>query len=220
MHAIILAAGRGERMRPLTDAMPKPLLHINGKPLIQYHVENLVRAGISQIVINHGVYGEQIEKYLGDGGRFRANLVYSAEGNAPLETGGGIYRALPLLGEDPFLALNADIWTDYPFESLPSDPPGLAHLVLVANPAHNPAGDFAIKDDCLANTGTRLFTFSGIGVYRKELFQGQVDGVFPLTPLIRKAADKHQATGEMYSGTWLDIGTPERLNKLRQQIKE
>ena len=220
MHAIILAAGRGERMRPLTDAMPKPLLDINGKPLIQYHVENLVRAGINQIVINHGVYCDQIEKYLGDGSRFQANLVYSAEGNAPLETGGGIYRALPLLGEGPFLALNADIWTDYPFQSLLSNPPGLAHLVLVANPEHNPAGDFAIQDAYLTNRGARLYTFSGIGVYRKGLFQGQAGGVFPLTPLIRQAADKHQVTGEMYAGAWTDIGTPERLNKLRQQIQE
>lgn len=220
MHAIILAAGRGERMRPLTDTLPKPLLEINGKPLIQYHVENLVRAGINRIVINHGIYGEQIEKQLGDGRRFHANIVYSAEGNKPLETGGGIYRALPLLGDDPFLALNADIWTDYPFQKLPPDPQGLAHLVLIENPAHNPAGDFAIEDAFLANTGIRLFTFSGIGVYRKELFQGQVDGVFPLTPLIRRAADNRQVTGEMYSGVWLDIGTPERLRKLRQQIQE
>lgn len=200
--------------------MPKPLLDINGKTLIQYHVENLVRAGINEIVINHGVYGDQIEKHLGDGSRFHANIGYSAEGNTPLETGGGIYQALPLLGDAPFLAINADIWTDYPLQSLPFNPPGLAHLVLIGNPEHNPTGDFAIKDAYLANTGIRLYTFSGIGVYRKELFQGQVGGVFPLTPLIRQAVDHHQVTGEIYTGVWLDIGTPERLNKLRQQIQK
>ena len=220
MHAIILAAGRGERMRPLTGTLPKPLLDINSKPLIQYHVENLVHAGINNIVINHGVFGDRIEKQLGDGSRFHANIYYSAEGNTPLETGGGIYRALPLLGNDPFLAINADIWTDFPFQSLPAYLPGLAHLVLIANPEHNPAGDFAIQDTYLANTGTRLYTFSGIGVYRKELFQEQVGGVFPLTPLIRQAVASHRVTGEIYNGVWLDIGTPERLNKLRQQIQK
>ena len=220
MRAIILAAGRGERMRPLTETIPKPLLDVNGRPLIQYHVENLVRAGINEIVINHGIFGDQIEKHLGDGKHFHAHIYYSAEGTAPLETGGGIYRALPLLGDAPFLAINADIWTDFPYQSLPDNPAGLAHLVLVENPEHNPSGDFAINDANLANTGSSLYTFSGIGVYRKELFHGQVDGVFPLTPLLRRAIEKHQVSGEIYTGIWLDIGTPERLNHLRQQVKK
>jgi MurNAc alpha-1-phosphate uridylyltransferase len=218
MRAIILAAGRGERMRPLTDATPKPLLEVNGKPLIQYHIENLVHAGIHEIVINHGLLGLQIEEYLGDGGRFAASLCYSAEGDTPLETGGGIYRALPLLGDNPFLVLNADIWTDYPFGELPSQPAGLCHLVLVENPEHNPGGDFAINNGYVANSGNPKYTFSGIGLYRKELFQDCSGGVFPLTPLIRRAADQQQVTGEIYTGTWQDIGTPERLYKLRNQV--
>ncbi len=218
MRAIILAAGRGERMRPLTDITPKPLLDVNGKPLVQYHIENLVHAGIKEIVINHGVLGEQIENYLGDGGRFQANIQYSAEGNNPLETGGGIFKALPLLGNDPFLVINADIWTDYSFRNLPVQPTGLVHLVLVDNPEHNPDGDFAITDGYIENTGSRKYTFSGIGVYRKELFDEISGGAFPLTPLIRKAADKHLVTGEIHGGAWFDIGTPERLGKLREQI--
>ena len=220
MRAIILAAGRGERMRPLTDTMPKPLLEVNGKPLIQYHVENLVRAGVTGIVINHGVFGEQIENHLGDGSRFQVNIRYSAEGNHPLDTGGGIYRALPFLGDDPFLAINADIWTDYPFQNLPVQPTGRVHLVLVENPEHNPAGDFAISDGQVGNAGSRKYTFSGIGVYRKELFDEMSGGVFPLTPLIRKAADKYLVTGEIYDRVWLDIGSPERLASLRNQVSK
>jgi MurNAc alpha-1-phosphate uridylyltransferase len=220
MRAIILAAGRGERMRPLTNTRPKPLLEVNGKPLIQYHVENLARAGINEIVINHGIFGDQIENYLGDGGRFQAIIQYSAEGNNPLETGGGIYQALSLLGNEPFLAINADIWTDFPFQNLPAQPTGLAHLVLAENPEHNPDGDFAICDGHLENTGSRKYTYSGIGIYRKELFDEMSGGIFPLTPLIRKAADKHQVTGEIYDGVWLDIGTPERLARLREQVSK
>lgn len=217
MRAIILAAGRGERMRPLTDHTPKPMLEINGKPLIRYHLENLVRSGVSEIVINHGWQGEQIEEYLGDGARFHATIQYSAEGENPLETGGGIFRVLPLLG-DPFIVLNADIWTDYPFQQLPDDPRGVAHLVLVINPAHHPDGDFACKNGALFNQGATKFTYSGIGVYRPALFQGQAGGVFPLTPLIRRATESGLVSGEIYTGEWLDIGTPARLQDLKQRF--
>ena len=191
---------------------------MGGKPLIHYHVENLVRAGISEIVINHGRFGDQIEKYLGDGSRLHARIGYSAEGDKPLETGGGIYRALPLLGADPFIAVNADIWTDYPFQSLPVDPVGDAYLVLVNNPAHNPQGDFAIQEGRLLNQGDVKYTFSGIGVYRRGLFSDQEDGVFPLTPLLRRAVENGRASGEIYSGEWQDIGTPDRLNVLRARL--
>lgn len=218
MRAMILAAGRGVRMRPLTEQAPKPLLDVNGKPLIQYHVEGLVQAGIREIVINHARYGDQIEDFLGDGARFGARLYYSAEGDTPLETGGGIYKALPLLGDDPFIAINADIWTNYSFRSLPENPEGNAHLVLVHNPAHHPRGDFALKRGHIVNQGNPRYTFSGIGVYRRELFKGQTGGVFPLTPLLRKAADNGEVNGEIYTGVWQDIGTPERLQDLRLML--
>lgn len=218
MRAMILAAGRGERMRPLTDTRPKPLLEVGGKPLIHYHVENLVKAGITEIVINHGIMGDQIETSLGDGRHFGAHIVYSAEGTTPLETGGGILRVLPLLGEDPFIVLNADIWTDYPIVQLPQNPPGLAHLVLVANQSHHPEGDFALADSRVSREGSQKLTFSGIGVYRPALFAGCQMGAFPLAPLLRRAMDAGQVTGEFYSGVWMDVGTPERLETIRQQV--
>ena len=218
MRAMILAAGRGERMRPLTNSCPKPLLQVNNKPLIRYLVESLVREGINEIVINHGVMGKQIEACLGDGRQFGANIVYSAEGDTPLETGGGIFQALSLLGDEPFITLNADIWTDYPFGKLPNDPAGLAHLVLVDNPAHNFAGDFVLSERHVENTGQKKLTFSGIGVYSSELFAGCKPGVFPLVPLLRQAADKGQVTGEYFQGDWVDVGTPERLESLRNRF--
>lgn len=217
MHAMILAAGRGVRMLPLTDKVPKPLLQINGKPLIQYHVENLVRAGIREIVINHAVMGEQIEAYLGDGRKFGVKIRYSAEGDMPLETGGGILQVLPMLGDQPFIAINADIWTDYPLQNLPQELPAMAHLVLVKNPAHHPGGDFCLADNGLVlnHDGSR-FTFSGIGVYRPELFSECEPGSFPLGPLLRHRADRGQIRGELYTGLWTDVGTPERLDAVRE----
>lgn len=222
MRAIILAAGRGERMRPLTDNTPKPLLEINGKPLIQYQVEKLVSAGINDIVINHGIMGERIENFLGNGQRLGANIIYSAEGNIPLETGGGIFHALPYLGNAPFIAINADIWTDFPYQNLRStlDVDVLAHLILVNNPAHNPHGDFSLNGGYISNQGTSRYTFSGIGVYSYELFRHCKGGVFPLAPLIREAADRQEVTGEIYQGEWIDIGTPERLQALSKSDKK
>lgn len=219
---MILAAGRGERMRPLTDHTPKPLLEVAGKALIEYHIEGLVAAGIRDIIVNLSHLGEAIETGLGDGARLGAQLRYSWERPSPLETGGGIFKALPLLGAQPFVVVNGDIWTDFPFASLPNDPPGLAHLVLVSNPPHHPKGDFVLSgdgwlvDDC---PGERL-TYSGIGVYRPELFAGCEPGPFALAPLLRQAIINGRVSGEHYRGRWHDIGTPQRLAQLEHMLEQ
>ncbi|MBI1423387.1 MAG: NTP transferase domain-containing protein [Gammaproteobacteria bacterium] len=219
MKAIILAAGRGERMRPLTETTPKPLLHAGGQCLIEYHLHALVRAGIRDIVINHSWLGQQIVDYLGDGQRYGARIVYSAEGEPPLETAGGIIQALPVLGDAPFVLVNGDIWTDYDFAQLPRALTGKAHLVLVDNPTHHPAGDFALQSHILKNNGDRL-TYSGIGVYSPSLFAGLAPGVRPLAPLLRAAIDEGAVHGEWYRGQWWDIGTPDRLRQLDQFLQQ
>ena len=213
MKAMILAAGRGERMRPLTDHTPKPLLRAGGLALIEYHIHALVRAGFNEIVINHAHLGSQIETALGDGRRYHAHLRYSPEATA-LETGGGIFRALPLLGDEPFVVVNGDIWTDYPFELLRRPLSGLAHLVLVDNPQHNPHGDFHLVADRIVSDGAPKLTFSGIGLYQRALFEGCSDGPFPLAPLLRRAMAEGKVTGEHYRGRWVDVGTPQRLSEL------
>jgi MurNAc alpha-1-phosphate uridylyltransferase len=218
MKAMILASGRGERMRPLTDAIPKPLLEVGGKPLIQYHIEALVAAGVRQIVINHARLGEMLVATLGDGRAYGANIVYSAEGESPLETGGGIKRALPLLGDDPFIVVNGDIFTDFNFSRLPNHPQGLAHLVLVANPPHHPQGDFALHGTRVCEGQEACYTYSGIGVYTPELFQDSPTGAFPLAPLLRRAMGADRVSGELHGGTWFDIGTPERLAILNNEL--
>lgn len=211
--AMILAAGRGERMRPLTDQTPKPLLVAGGRPLIVHHLERLAAAGYEQVVINHAHLGDRIEAALGDGARWGLRIVYSAEGTA-LETGGGIFRALPLLGAESFLVVNGDIWTDVDFAHLALSPGDLAHLVLVDNPPHHPAGDFALSDGrVLADGGPRL-TFSGIGIYHPALFADRTGGAFPLAPLLRSAMGRDRVSGEHHRGRWLDIGTPARLQAL------
>jgi MurNAc alpha-1-phosphate uridylyltransferase len=220
VQCLILAAGRGERMRPLTDRIPKPLLPVAGKPLIQYHIENLARAGLRDLVINHARLGEQIETALGDGNRYGVRIRYSAEGDAPLETGGGIVKAMALLESDPFLVVNADIWTDFPFSALPARIPGLAHLVLVDNPAHNPDGDFALDGGLVSDRGARRYTFSGIGLYRPALFADSPEEQFPLAPILRRAAASGLVSGQYYAGTWLDVGTPERLAALNRRMKK
>lgn len=219
IRAMILAAGRGERMRPLTDHTPKPLLKAGGKPLIQHHIEALVRAGITELVINYAHLGEQIERYLGNGSRFGVSILYSPEPDGALETGGGIFNALPLLGEGPFLVVNGDIWTDYDFSRLHCQEDKLAHLVLVDNPPHNPGGDFLLDDlgDVQDIEGARL-TFSGIGLYRPELFAGCRAGAFPLAPLLRQAMEAGRVSGEYHQGGWVDIGTPERLAEVDRQL--
>ncbi|MDA1107255.1 MAG: nucleotidyltransferase family protein [Proteobacteria bacterium] len=220
MKAMILAAGRGERMRPLTDHTPKPLLRAGGRMLIEYHIEALVRAGVREIVINHAHLGANIEQALGDGRRYGAVIVYSAEGDQPLETGGGIYQALPLLGAAPFVVVNADIWTDYPFARLPRVPEGLAHLVLADNPPHHNSGDFVLRAGQVCEDDGPKLTFSGIGVYRPELFADCQAGAFPLAPLLRTAMSAKAVSGEHYRGRWIDIGTPERLRELDRELQE
>jgi MurNAc alpha-1-phosphate uridylyltransferase len=218
MKAMILAAGRGERMRPLTDHVPKPLLRVAGKSLIEYQIEALLRVGITELVINHAHLGTAIERALGDGSRYGATIVYSAEGERALETGGGIYRALPLLGTGPFVVVNGDVWTDFPFARLHGRVQGLAHLVMVANPPHHPQGDFHLAHGRLDGKGWPRLTFSGIGVYRPELFAGCRAGPFPLGPLLLQAMGRSQVSGECYRGRWCDVGTVERLQALEKEL--
>lgn len=212
MKAMILAAGKGERMRPLTLTTPKPLIPVAGVPLIVYHVRALVAAGFNEVVINHAWLGQQLEDYLGNGERYGLSIRYSAEGE-PLETGGGILRALPLLGTEPFLVVNGDIWTDYSFASLPQALSGLAHLVLVDNPEHNPLGDFALKDGvvCATQEPEARLTYSGIAVLHPQLFAGCRNAAFKLAPLLRQAMARGQVSGEYFSGHWIDVGTHARL---------
>lgn len=218
MKAMILAAGRGERMKPLTDHLPKPLLEVAGQSLIAYHLRNLAAAGFHEIIINHAYLGHCIEAALGNGAAFAVRITYSPEGQA-LETGGGIFRALPLLGEEPFLVINGDVWTDYPLASLRDKGERAAHLVLVDNPTHHPRGDFALKDGRVAAEGDHRLTFSGIGVYRRVLFEGCAPGAFPLAPLLRNAMARGDVSGEHYRGRWWDIGTPERLKALDAALR-
>lgn len=216
---MLLAAGRGERLRPLTDRIPKPLIEAGGKALIVHLIEALAKAGHDDIVINLAWLGEVIKTTLGDGSRLGARLRYSPEPDDALETGGGILNALPLLGEAPFVVVSADIYTDFPFARLPETPQGLAHLVLVDNPPHNSAGDFAIENGRLRNEGHRRLTFSGIGVYRPELFNGRPPGRFPLAPLLREAASRDRATAEHFRGAWWDVGSLKRLGALRKRLE-
>lgn len=218
MKAMILAAGRGERMRPLTDRTPKALLRVGGQTLIEHHIHAMVRAGITELVINHAHLGEQIVRALGDGAAYGVAIRYSPETGAALETGGGIFNALPLLGAAPFLVVNADIWTDYDFTGLPRDIDGLAHLVMVDNPPQHPGGDFSLSAGRLAQRGPAMLTFSGIGVYRPALFEGCAAGAFPLAPLLRRAMDAGQVSGEHYTGRWYDIGTPQRLAQISDAV--
>ncbi|BAZ95228.1 nucleotidyl transferase [Thiohalobacter thiocyanaticus] len=216
---MILAAGRGERMRPLTDHTPKPLLPVAGRALIDYHLEALARAGLREVVINHAHLGVQIEAALGNGSRHGLRISYSPEPEGALETGGGILQALSKLGPDPFLVINGDIWTDYDYARLPQRLDGLAHLVLVDNPPQHPDGDFHLHTDGrLRETGGVRLTFSGIGVYHPDLFTGCEPGRFPLAPLLRRAIAQGQVSGEHFTGRWVDVGTPERLRELDRAL--
>lgn len=216
MRAMILAAGRGERLRPLTDHTPKPLIEVGGKPLVVHHIEALADAGFREIVINQGHLGEQLPVALGDGGRWGVNIRWSVEKPEPLETGGGIFQALPLLGPGPFLAVNGDIRTAYPFARLRAVKCDHAHLVMVPNPEHNPDGDFSLRHARLNEDGPDKLTFSGIAVYHPRLFEGCNPGKFSMVPLLRRAMREHFVTGERYDGPWNDIGSPERLEQARQ----
>ncbi len=221
MKAMILAAGRGERMRPLTDHTPKPLLKVGGKPLIVWHLERLAKAGFKEVVINHAHLGERIEQALGDGSQWAMQVQYSPEKTA-LETAGGIANALPLLGAEPFLVVNGDTFTEIDFGVLKHalQANHHAHLVLVNNPPQHPNGDFAIEAGRLKNTGEKMLTFSGVGVYHPDLFASVKRGEpAKLAPLLRQAIAENQATAECYQGIWHDIGTPERLNSLDEALK-
>lgn len=219
MKAMILAAGKGERLRPLTLHTPKPLVRAGGVPLIEYHLRALVQAGFDELVINHAWLGEQIEAHLGDGTALGVHIRYSPEGE-PLETGGGIHRALPLLGDEPFLVVNGDIWTDYDFHRLKAPMTGLAHLVLVDNPAHHPAGDFSLSNGRVQETvGEAALTYSGIAVLSPRLFEGCQPGAFKLAPLLRQAIAEGQVSGEHFNGCWIDVGTHERLADVERIIE-
>ncbi|KFN51451.1 N-acetylmuramate alpha-1-phosphate uridylyltransferase MurU [Arenimonas composti] len=227
MKALIFAAGRGERMRPLTDTTPKPLLPVRGKPLIVWHLERLAAIGVREVVVNTSWLAECFEPALGDGARWGLRLHWSYEGPEPLETGGGMLAALPRLGEGPFLGLNGDVWCDADLAALPRDPPGLAHLLLVDNPGHHPGGDFVLgADGRVAAEGAPRLTFAGVGVYRAALLDGWCSAVgdapgvaldpprFKLAPVLRAAMARGLVTGQRHAGEWTDVGTIERLRQL------
>ena len=220
MKAMILAAGKGERLRPLTLHTPKPLVRAGGVPLIEYHVRALAMAGFEELVINHAWLGQQIEDYLDDGSRFGVQIRYSPEGE-PLETGGGIHRALPLLGDEPFVVVNGDIWTDYGFAGLRQPLSGFAHLVLVDNPPHHTGGDFSLRDGRLYQQGdpAARLTYSGIAVLHPQLFANCTAGAFKLAPLLRQAMASGQVSGEHYGGQWVDVGTHERLAEVERLLE-
>jgi MurNAc alpha-1-phosphate uridylyltransferase len=217
---MILAAGRGERMRPLTDHTPKPLLQAGGHALIEYHIEALKRAGIRELVVNYAHLGERLVDYLGDGSRFGVEIHYSPEPEGALETGGGIRQALALLGDAPFAVVNGDVWTDYRWSQRRLAGGRLAHLVLVDNPPHHPRGDFCLDGDRVAEDGPSRLTFSGLGVYHPDLFEHTPGGRFPLAPLLRAAMRDGRVGGEYYAGRWMDIGTPQRLAELDRYLRE
>ncbi len=225
MRAMILAAGRGERMRPLTDRLPKPLLEVGGKPLIVWHLESLAAAGFREVVINHAWLGTLIEEALGEGARWGLSIRYSPEATA-LETAGGIVQALPLLGDAPFLVVNGDVFTDWDMRRAGSiarqlDAAGLdAWLVLADNPPQHPNGDFGLHDGLLHNDGSLRLTFSGLAVYHPRMFAGLARGErAPLAPLLRRCADDRRAGAERLLGTWVDVGTPQRLADLDAQLR-
>lgn len=218
MKAMILAAGRGERLRPLTDSTPKPLLKVGEKSLIEYHLYKLAQAGIKEVIINIAWLGQQIRDTLGNGEYYNLIIHYSDEGEQALETAGGIIKALHLLGDKPFLVINGDIFTDYDFEQLLNFKlKGEAHLVMVENPEHNDKGDFALKNGWLQSSGEPLYTYSGIGIYTKQFFAGYPEGVTALAPILKEKMTKQKVSGELYNNTWIDVGTKERLQQLNDQ---
>lgn len=215
MKAMILAAGRGERMRPLTDSTPKPLLKVGAQMLIERHLQALAAAGVREVVVNLSWLGELIRAALGDGSRWGVKFHFSEEGPVPLETGGGIFQALPQLGTEPFIVVNGDILTDFPFGSLRLPDDATAHLVLVNNPAHHARGDFGLERGRVMLLSDTMLTFSGIALYRPEFFSGCSAGRFPLLPLFKRAIAAGALSGEHYAGRWSDVGTPQRLAELQ-----
>ncbi|MEA1983463.1 MAG: nucleotidyltransferase family protein [Campylobacterota bacterium] len=215
MKSMILAAGRGERMRPLTDTLPKPLLEVHDKPLIVYHIEKLAAAGFKEIIINIAHLGYKIAESLGDGSAWNVKISYSDEQEeGALESAGGIKKALPLLGNEPFLVVNGDVYCDYSFDSTFQLKGKLAHLILVPNPPHNPKGDFALDNEALLNSGESMYTFSGIAYYDPSFFKQVALQKSPLAPLLRKAIEKNEISAELFKNNWHDIGTPKRLKEI------
>lgn len=211
---MILAAGRGERLKPLTDKIPKALVEVRGKPLIRHHIEKCAACGYTDIVVNLAYRGDQIRQYLGNGEQFGLNIRYSFEYEGSLETGGGIVKALPLLGDENFIVINADVYTDYDFRNLPELDKQLAHLVLVENPQHNQDGDFSLNDNNLIRNKPASHTFAGVAVYHPDFFSEEKARRHSIVPMLRQQAQKNLVSGEVYSGMWYDIGTPERLSKI------
>ena len=216
MIAMILAAGRGERLRPITEAIPKALVEVRGKSLIERHLERLAAAGVETVVINLGWLGQKIVERIGSGETCGLNVVYSNEADNILETGGGIHRALPLLGSEPFLVVNADVFTDMPVPTVSLPEEDLAHLFLVPTPGHKAKGDFDLRGDRVIDGANPELTFSGIAIYRPQFFAECKPGRFPLAPLLRDAANAGRLGGTLYQGVWEDVGTPERLGKLNR----
>jgi N-acetyl-alpha-D-muramate 1-phosphate uridylyltransferase len=216
---MVLAAGRGERMRPITDTLPKPLVRVAGKPLIGYHLERLARAGFAQVVINLSWLGERIRASLGDGRDYGLSIAYSEEGPEPLETGGGIFKALPLLGPGPFLVVNGDTWSDIDYGHLALEDGANGRIVLVPNPTHHTHGDFGVEGDVVVDRDVDRFTYSGVGVYRPEFFAGCSPGKFPMLPLLKRAIAARVLRGEVHRGEWCDVGTPQRLAALDAEVR-
>jgi MurNAc alpha-1-phosphate uridylyltransferase len=215
---MLLAAGRGERMRPITDSLPKPLVSVGGRALIAWHLAALARAGIRDIVINTSWLAERLHAALGDGGDFGVDITWSDEGPVALETGGGILRALPLLGPEPFLVISADIWTDIDFGRVRIEPEALAHLVLIGNPPHHLRGDFGLDGAQVIEREHERFTYANVGVYRPQFFAGCTDERFPLVQPLRRAIASGRVCGELHRGAWCDVGTPERLAGLEARL--
>jgi N-acetyl-alpha-D-muramate 1-phosphate uridylyltransferase len=216
---MVLAAGRGERLRPLTDSVPKPLIEVGGRPLIAWHLQALRRAGFREVVVNLSWLGEQLRAVLGDGRDFGLTLHYSDEGPVALETGGGILKALPLLGAAPFLVVSADIFTALDFGRLRLEAAALAHLILVPNPAHHPRGDFALRGE-LVGLGEPRLTYGNVGIYRPEFFAGCTAGRFPLVEPLKRAIAQGAVRGELFTGQWSDVGTPARLAELNSRLAQ
>lgn len=218
MRAMILAAGRGERLRPLTDETPKSLVEVGGRSLLERHLDHVKAAGIETVVINLGWLGDRIVERVGSGRRHGLEVIYSQEGDNILETGGGIFKALPTLGNGPFVVINADIFTDMPVPEVTLADDQLGHLVMVPSPEYRAGGDFDIEEGLIRNSSDQSLTFSGVAIYRPQLFDGCEPGRFPLTPLLRAAAEDGRLSGSLYEGLWADIGTPERLEALRAAL--
>jgi MurNAc alpha-1-phosphate uridylyltransferase len=224
MKAIVLAAGRGERLRPITDTIPKPLVTVAGKPLIVYHLEALARAGVRDVVVNLSWLGDKLRAVLADGSRYGVRITYTDEGPVALETGGGIFNAIQHLGPGPFLVVNGDAFTDIDFSALSAkaladtEAGALARIVLVPNPTQHPRGDFGLEGDHVVERDSERFTYSGVGVYRPELFDGCAPGRFPLAPLLKRAVAARRLLGELHTGEWHDVGTPERLSELDKRV--